>query len=343
MKQYRKFAAIVISVVMVVLGHGQSVLAQADKDKAESQKSPAPKGYYIMEGREDMMKAMEGQISRSAEIMMVRVAEGINMLTTPGMGGSNMVASVGSDGVLLIDDGFPELTDATMGEIRKLTDKPVRFVLNTHWHWDHAGGNENMAKAGATIIAQESVMPWMTTWQISGMDGTPKAPQPPKGLPVITFKDEITVRFNGQTIVFTNAGPAHSDGDAIVHFAEADVYVMGDIYLTQSYPFIDLNTGGNIKGYIAAVDKVLAKVKPDTIIIPGHGGISKGSDLKEYRDMIITLCDRVQTAINEGKTLDEIIAMKPTADLDKKWSNPVMIPSAAIKFVYVSLTKGTGR
>jgi glyoxylase-like metal-dependent hydrolase (beta-lactamase superfamily II) len=343
MKQYRKFAAIVISVVMVVFGHGQSALAQADKDKAETQKSRAPKGYYIMEGREDMMKAMEGQISRSAEIKAVRVAEGIYMLTTPGMGGSNMIASVGSDGVLLIDDAFPELTDATMGEIRKLTDKPVRFVLNTHWHWDHTGGNGNMAKAGATIIAQESVMPWMTTWQISGMDGTPKAPQPPKGLPVITFKDEITVRLNGQTIVFTNAGPAHSDGDAIVHFAEADVYVMGDIYLTRSYPFIDLNTGGNIKGYIAAVDKVLAKVKPDTIIIPGHGSISKGSDLKEYRDMIVTLCDRVQAAINEGKTLDEIIAMKPTADLDKKWSNPVMIPSATLKFIYVSLTKRTGR
>lgn len=335
MKLHGILAAILVGSVMVVLGHGPSVFAKAD---AEVQKTRSPKGFYIMEGREDMMKRMGGQGPSSTEINTVRVADGIYMLTGAG-GNMNIVVSVGNDGVLLIDDVFPELTDVIIGEIRELTEKPVRFVINTHWHWDHTGGNENFAKAGAIIIAQESVMPWMTTWQISGMEGTPKSPQPPKGLPVVTFKDELTLRFNDQTIVVTNVGPAHTAGDAIVHFVEKDVYAMGDIYLTRSYPFFDLNTGGNINGLIAALDKVLTKIRPDTTIIAGHGSLSNGKELKEYRDMVVTLRNRVQVAIDDGKTLDQIIAMKPTADLDEKWSNPIMIPPAVLKFIYISLKR----
>jgi glyoxylase-like metal-dependent hydrolase (beta-lactamase superfamily II) len=339
MRQRKKFVVIVAAAAVLALNHMPSIFAQQQKGGAEDKKKDASKGFYILEGRDDVGREVHEQFT--IDIKTVPVAEGLYMLMAAG-GNLNLGVCIGDDGVLLIDDLFPEFTDAVMGEIRKLTDKPIRFVVNTHWHWDHTGGNENMAKAGAIIIAQESVMQWMTTWQISGMSGTPKAPQPPEGLPVITFKDKTTLRFNGHTIDVINVGPAHTAGDVVAHFVEKDVYFMGDIYLAASYPSLDLNTGGDIQGLIAALDKVLANVKPDTVIMPGHGGRSNSAELKEYRDMVVTLRDRVQAAIDGGKTIDEIIATKPTADLDEKWANPIMSPDVVLKFIHASLTGAAG-
>jgi glyoxylase-like metal-dependent hydrolase (beta-lactamase superfamily II) len=342
MKRCKEIAGILVVMGAVALNHGWPGLARADTKKAEAQPEQVPKGYYILEGRGDIMGRMATEFPPVTEVELIRVADGIYKVIGGG-GDMNVGVCIGDDGVLLVDDSFPELTADIMAAIRKHTDKPVRFVVNTHWHWDHTGGNENMAKAGAVIIAQEDVMQWMTTWQISGMEGTPKAPQAPKGLPVITFKDKLTLRFNGHTIEVINVGPAHTTGDAIVRFVEKDIYFLGDIYLSQSYPYFDLNTGGNIKGFISALDKVLAKVRPDTIIVPGHGEVSNGAELKEYRDMVVTIRNRVKAAIDGGKTLDEIIAAKPTVDLDEKWSNMLMSPEVVLRFTHISLTGGAIR
>ena len=249
------------------------------------------------------------------------VAGSISMIEgANGFAGGNVAASVGDDGVVVIDDELQPLTPKLKAALAALSKKPVRFVINTHWHMDHTGGNPALAATGAVIVAQENVRKRLSVDNVIHMAGhemTVKA-QPPAALPVVTFADDVTLHVNGDDVHVIHVAPAHTDGDAIVHFQIANVLHAGDT-VTASYPIVDIDSGGQFEGFIAAADRLLALADDSTNIIPGHGPLMTKRDLVAYRQMLIEVRDRIGKRIAAKKTIDEIKAAKPLADLDAKW------------------------
>lgn len=233
--------------------------------------------------------------------------------------GGNIGLSVGEDAVFVIDDQFAPLTPKIVEAIKKLTDKPVKFVINTHWHSDHTGGNVNLGKMGGLIFAQDNVRKRLSSEQFIEFMRAKEAPLPKEGLPVVTFGSDVTFHINGDEVNAFHVPNAHTDGDAIVHFRKSNVVHMGDTFFNGFYPFIDVSSGGSPAGVIAAADRVLAMADDNTRIIPGHGPVCDKKDLKVYRDMLLTVWERVMKLAKEGKTLDEIIAAKPTAEFEERW------------------------
>ena len=271
------------------------------------------------------------QEMQDVRITTVSVAPGIYMLQ--GRGG-NIGLSVGDDGAFLVDDQFAPLTSKILAAVAAVTDQPVRFVINTHWHGDHTGGNENLGRAGAIIVAHENVRRRMSAEQFLEAFNRRVRPSPPGALPVITFTDAMTFHWNGDEIHVFHVHPAHTDGDAIIHFREANAVHMGDTYFNGIYPFIDASTGGTIHGMISAADQVLAMVNEETKIIPGHGPLSNRAELEAYRDMLITVRNRLAKLIADGKTRDEVIAAKPTSDLNATWGGGFLDPDVWVGIVY---------
>lgn len=253
----------------------------------------------------------------SVEIETIQVADGVYMLV--GSGG-NIGLSIGEDGPFVVDDQFAPLTEKIQAAIAAVTSGAVRFVLNTHWHGDHTGGNENLGKAGAMIIAHENVRKRLNPAEFRDLMGRSQQ-APPDALPVVTFTDAVNFYWNGENIRVFHVEHAHTDGDAIVHFTNANVVHMGDTFFKDRYPFIDVDSGGGIDGMIAAADHVLSMVDSDTKIIPGHGTLATPDDLRDYRNMLITVRDRVRTMLNDGMSVDEVVAAKPTNDLDATWGS----------------------
>jgi cyclase len=270
----------------------------------------------------------------AVEIKAEKLAEGVYMLT--GRGG-NLALSVGKSGAFLIDDQYAPLSDGILAAVKAITPEPVRFVLNTHWHSDHTGGNENMGRAGALLVAHENVRRRMSTEQFSATFGNTTPASPEGALPIVTFTDAVTFHWNGDVIRAYHVPPAHTDGDTIVHFERADVVHMGDIFFNGTYPYIDVSSGGRIDGVIAAVDRVLGAVGPATNIIPGHGPLATKADLEAYRDTLVTLRGRIAGLKALGKTREEAIAAKPTADHDAKLGTGFMKPDVWVGLVYDSL------
>jgi glyoxylase-like metal-dependent hydrolase (beta-lactamase superfamily II) len=250
------------------------------------------------------------------EIKAEKVADGVYMLT--GSGG-NVGLSAGKDGAYVIDDQFAPLSDKILAAVKAITPNPVRFVINTHWHGDHTGGNESMGKTGAILVAHENVRKRMSVEQFNAAFDRKTPPSPEAALPVVTFTDAVTFHWNGDEIRVTHVAPAHTDGDAYIRFVKADVVHMGDLLFNGSYPFIDVSSGGRIDGYVAAADQVLAATGEKTRFIPGHGPLATRADLQASRDMLKTLRDRIAKLKGEGKSRDEAIAAKPTAEYDAKW------------------------
>jgi len=269
------------------------------------------------------------------EVKAEKVAEGLYMLT--GRGG-NIGLSVGRSGSFLVDDQYAPLSDKILTAVKAITPDPVRFVVNTHWHGDHTGGNENMGKAGAFVVAHESVRQRMSAEHFNATFQRTTPASPEAALPVVTFAEGVTFHWNGEEIRVYHVPPGHTDGDSIVHFVKADVVHMGDLFFNgHNYPFVDVSSGGRVDGVIGAADRVLAAVSDQTRIIPGHGALATKSDLQIYRDTVKTLRDRIAKLKAEGKTRDAVIAAKPTAEYDAEWGQGFIKPEVFTGLVYDSL------
>ncbi|MCJ7558383.1 MAG: MBL fold metallo-hydrolase [Gammaproteobacteria bacterium] len=272
----------------------------------------------------------------AVEFTLMPVADGLFMLK--GQGG-NIGLSVGADGVFMIDDQYAPLTDGIKVEIAKISDQPVRFLINTHWHGDHTGGNENLGKTGTVIVAHENVRHRMSSGQIMTFFEREIPASPVGALPVITFDSAVTFHLNGDDIRAIHVEHAHTDGDAIIHFPKANVIHSGDVVFNGQYPFIDLESGGSVNGVIAAVDTILALCDDNTKIIPGHGVLANVADLRVYRSLLANVRDRVAVMVAQGKTLEEVQAAGPSAEFDDKWGNGFMTPENFVREIYLDQTR----
>jgi cyclase len=286
-----------------------------------------------------LYSTMEAQ--RNFDTVQVRanqLSDAVWMLT--GSGG-NIGVSSGEDGIVIIDDQFAALSDKikkAVAEIAK-SSAPIKFVVNTHWHGDHTGGNENMGKDGAVIIAHESVRKRMSEGHFNEFTKSTIPASPKMALPVVTFTEDITLHLNGDDVQIFHVNPAHTDGDAIIYFTKANIVHMGDVFFWGSYPFIDISSGGSINGLVAAVDRVLPMLNEDVKIIPGHGTLANKDNLRSYRDMLASVRDAVVAMIRRGKSLDEVKAARPTKEFDAQWGKGSSPPDRFVEIVYQSLAK----
>jgi glyoxylase-like metal-dependent hydrolase (beta-lactamase superfamily II) len=270
----------------------------------------------------------------AVEISTIPVAPALHMMV--GRGG-NLAVSTGEDGVFLVDDQYAPLTEKIRAAIATVSDAPIRFVLNTHWLGDHTGGNENLGRAGVLIFAHDNVRKRLSAEQFMEALDRRVPPSPEAALPVVTFTDTVTFHLNGDEMHVFHLPPAHTDGDALVHFRRANVIHMGDIYFSRGFPFVDLSSGGSVEGVIAAVDLVLAMADANTKLIPGHGPLSNRAELEKYRGMLVAIRDRIRGALAGGQTLDQVLAARPTREFDQAWGKGFIDPERFVRIVYRSL------
>ena len=278
------------------------------------------------------------------QIKATKVAGNIYMLE--GAGG-NIAASMGEDGIVIVDDQFAPLAEKIQASLKSLgiTDKPVRFVINTHYHGDHTGGNAPFSNAGSTLIAQDNVRKRLLTGGIAGNGGSMKLEQKPAekaALPIITFEHDVTVHLNGEDIRALHFPSGHTDGDSIIFFPKNNVVHMGDDFVRYGFPFIDVSSGGTVQGMIAATEKATAQLPPDVKVIPGHGQLSTLDDVREFTKMLKDTSAVVQKALDQHKTLDQ---MKKEKILDpwQKWSGQFVNADGFIETLYNSLTGTKGQ
>ncbi|MEM7053141.1 MAG: MBL fold metallo-hydrolase [Pseudomonadota bacterium] len=281
-----------------------------------------------------MLTAAQAQAQdfSGVEIQATSVTE--NVYALQGAGG-NLGLVVSDDGAFLIDDQYAPLTDKILTAIAEITDQPVKFVLNTHWHNDHTGGNENMSETGALIVAHDNVRKRLKAGQLIEFFNSEVPPAPDAALPVVTFSETITFHLGGHTVYAEHVANAHTDGDSIVQLKEADVIHSGDLVFHGMYPFIDYSSGGNLGGMIKAADRMLEMAGVDTKIIAGHGGpVINREQLAEYRNLLAVVNERMQTMLAEGKTLEQVIESDPLAEFDADWGGGFINGERWIEMIY---------
>ena len=277
------------------------------------------------------------------QIKVTKVSGNIYMLE--GAGG-NIAASVGEDGIVIVDDQFAPLAEKIQAALKSLgvTDKPVRFVINTHYHGDHTGGNEPFSNAGSTVIAHENVRKRLEAGGFAGNGGSIKMEQKAASkaaLPIITFEHDVTVHLNGEDIRALHFPSGHTDSDSVIFFPKNNVVHMGDDFVRYGFPFIDVSGGGSVQGMIAACEKVAAELPADVKVIPGHGGLSNMDDVRAFTKMLKETSAVVQKALDEHKTLEQMKSEKILAPWDK-FSGQFINSDAFIETLYNSLTGHKG-
>ena len=260
-----------------------------------------------------------------------------NFYTLDGQGGTIGVLA-GPDGVFMVDAQFAPLSEKITAAIKQISDGRIRFLVNTHVHGDHTGGNENFGKAGATILARENLRNRLEHPN-PGANGAPGTPMPAAGLPMITYDAPLTVRLNGEEVRLIPAPKAHTDGDTFVKFVNADVIMTGDFYRSIQFPNIDRANGGSLPGLIDALNAVIANAGPNTKIVPGHGPVVDRAAVTAHRDMVIAVRDKVATLVREGKTQEQVVAAKPTSDFDAKVQQPAATGDRFVGQLYAELKK----
>jgi glyoxylase-like metal-dependent hydrolase (beta-lactamase superfamily II) len=269
-----------------------------------------------------------------AEITVEKLRGNISVLS--GSGG-NIVVLTGPEGKLLVDAGIAVSRRGIQAALDGISPVPIKYLVNTHWHWDHTDGNEWIHDLGATIIAHQNVLKRLSsTTRVEEWNHTFE-PWPSGGRPTVVFTGEKILKFDRETIVLKNYGPGHTDGDVSVYFSKADVLALGDIFWNGYYPFIDNGVGGGIDGMIHWVNVSLAGVTDKTIIIPGHGPVGNRAQLVGFRDMLVAIRENVARLKKEGKSIDEVIAAKPTAAYDNKWGCFVIDGALFTRLVYAGV------
>ena len=244
----------------------------------------------------------------NVQITTIPVTENIYVLQ--GSGG-NIGVSIGDDGTFIVDDQFAPLTDKIVAAIAELTDNPVDFVVNSHFHYDHTDGNENFGRAGALIVAQDNSRRRMETDQVLSGSNRPQPAYDEVGLPKITFMESMRFYYNDNVVDVIHTGPGHTDGDAQVYFRDSNVLHTGDMFVRYGLPYIDQGNGGSTDGMIDALWTIAGLIDDDTIIIPGHGQLSTRADLLEFRMMLVTIRGRIKDGIARGLSADQLIASNP--------------------------------
>jgi glyoxylase-like metal-dependent hydrolase (beta-lactamase superfamily II) len=251
--------------------------------------------------------------------------------------GANIIVLSGQQGKFLVDSGIGVSEAKVNVALNRISPAPLKYVVNTHWHWDHTDGNGWMHESGATIIAHRNTLKHLS--QATHVDdwNWTLPPTPPGARPTVLVDDSKTMSFDGEIIQIEHYGPGHTDGDLSVYFEKADVLALGDTFWNGNYPFIDNQDGGNINDAIKWANKTVENTTGKTIVIPGHGPVGTRTELIEFRDMLVTVRNKVADLKRQGKSLDEIIAAKPTAAFDQEWGNFVIDPAHFVRLVYAGL------
>jgi glyoxylase-like metal-dependent hydrolase (beta-lactamase superfamily II) len=268
------------------------------------------------------------------EIKTTNLGDNIYMLE--GQGG-NITVAVAKDGIIMVDGQFAPLHDKIKAAVEAISNKPIKYLINTHFHGDHTGGNELFAKNGVTIVSQVNVKNRLAAGTSNGLTGAKTPPAPPAALPSDTYTNFSKIRLQGRIADLKHIANAHTDGDTYVWFKTANVLSTGDTFTNGRYPNIDFANGGNIRGMIAATDAYLKLVNARTKIVPGHGPLADRAALLEYRTMLISAHDRMAKLVKEGKSEDDVVAAKPFADFDAKWAPTELASKNFVRVVYHSL------
>jgi glyoxylase-like metal-dependent hydrolase (beta-lactamase superfamily II) len=267
------------------------------------------------------------------EIKTTKLAD--DFYTLEGQGGTISVLT-GPDGVLLVDSQFAPLTEKLAAAVRAVSDQPIRFLINTHVHGDHTGGNENFARLGALIFSRDQLRDRMARPN-PAPNGQPGTPAPPKALPVVTYDNEVTIHVNGEDVKLIPIRVAHTDGDTLISFPRHDILAAGDYIRTVGYPRVDLTNGGSMQGLLAAFEQTIRLAGPATKIIPGHGAITDRNGVAAQRDIVLKVRDRISPLVRQGKTVEEVIASKPTADFDASVPNAAQTSEQLVRWIYAEL------
>lgn len=287
-----------------------------------------------------MSTAVFAQDNPSPDFKSTKISEGLYMLSgVNGFTGGNIGLSIGEDGVVMIDDSMPPLLDKMKKAINSVTKQPVDFLINTHVHGDHTGNNENMGKAGAHIVAHDNLREHLVKKGVRTAEGMKPAPK--DALPVITFSKSMSFHLNGEQSYIFHTPHAHTDGDAIVHFKNANVIHMGDTFFNGMFPYIDLASGGSVKGYIKAQKRVLEIANDDTKIIPGHGPLATKKDLQNAVDMLVKSKKIIGKLIKEGKSEDDVVKANPLKEFHDKWNWQFITTERMTRQLYKGLTTKT--
>lgn len=252
----------------------------------------------------------------TVQIRPVQVTE--NLYFLKGSGG-NIGVFIGKEGTLMIDDQFAPLANKINGAIKTLSPNDIRFLINTHLHGDHSGGNENFKQMGVTIVAHDMVRARMSKEQVNKSNNTVTPPRAEDAWPMVTFSEKLNFYLNQEDIELIHVTPAHTDGDVVIHFKKANVYHMGDMFVTYGYPYIDYGSGGSINGFISSLDMFLGMMDENTKVIPGHGELCTKADVKKFRDRLAEIRDEVAAALKKGKKVEDVASLPIASKYDAEW------------------------
>jgi len=254
-------------------------------------------------------------------------------------GGGNIAVLTGPDGTLVVDSDVPELSAKMRAAVSLLSDRPARFLVNTHYHFDHAGGNPTLGRGDTVIVAQENVRKRLSGQQVIKQDGIDMTiePTPREGLPLVTFEDGLRFHLDGEEISLVHVAHGHTDGDAIVFFEKANVLHTGDLMMSIGYPIVDAGNGGTLDGLIAGQERALKFCDEKTRVIPGHGPVVGKADLQGYHDMLVTIRQRIGDLMRKGRSLEQIQAAAPTREFDDRWGKGFYKPDLFVQRVYIEL------
>ena len=267
------------------------------------------------------------------EIKTTKIAN--NFYTLEGQGGVIGVLT-GPDGIFMVDTQFAPLSAKIAAAIKQISNQPVRFIVNTHVHPDHTGGNENFAKMGAVLISRNELRDRLAH-PAPAANGTPGTPAPAAALPTITYEGQLTFHMDGEDIRMIAIPRAHTDGDTLVYFPQSDVIMSGDFYRSIQYPNIDRANGGSLNGMLDGLGRLIGLAGPNTKIVPGHGPIVSRADVIAHRDMVLAIRDKVSQLVSQGKSQDEVLAAHPTADFDAKVPNSKETTDRFVTQLYAEL------